>query len=231
MNTFHWSLYTGNVDWLEARTIGLVRAGSHAYGTATATSDEDIRGVCIAPRAYHLGFLNTVRIVEQAVPDFAVFELREFFRQAADASVPALEQLFTDPADRLVWTPTMERLYEARGAFLSSKVRHTLRGFAYANLKRMQAHPDDPHGKRAYHVVRLMRMCREVLTTGAFLVKRPDAAELLEIRAGAWSRDRVEAFFAQQDAELADVPTALPREVDRKALDAMCVELVEQAIR
>lgn len=230
MRAFDWSLYTGNIGWLQARTIGLVRAGSHAYGTATPTSDEDIRGVCIAPREYQLGFLQTVRIVEQAVPDFAVFELREFFRQAVDATVPALEQLFTDPGDRLVWTPTMERLYETRHAFLSQKVRHTLRGFAFANLKRMQAHPEEDHGKRAYHVVRLLRMCREVLTTGELLVRRPDAEELLAIRAGAWTRAQVAAFFAEQDDALAALPTVLPREVDRKALDALCVEMVREAI-
>ena len=97
-------------------------------------------------------------------------------------------------------------------------------------MTQLQAHPEEDHGKRGYHVVRLHLMCREVLTTGELLVRRPDAEELLAIRAGAWTRAQVAAFFAEQDDALAALPTVLPREVDRKALDALCVEMVREAI-
>ncbi len=41
---------------LDRRTIMLAVTGSHAYGTARATSDIDIRGCCIAPLAVRLSF-------------------------------------------------------------------------------------------------------------------------------------------------------------------------------
>jgi hypothetical protein len=60
------------------------------------------------------------------------------------------------------------------------------------------------------------------------LVKRPDAAELLEIRNGAWSFDRLIEFAEQameRSTEL-DKTTKLPREPKRDAIDEMCVGIV-----
>lgn len=45
--------------------------------------------------------------------------------------------------------------------------------------------------KHAMHLVRLLRAGYEVLTTGDLHVRRSDAAELLDIRAGRWSYDQV----------------------------------------
>jgi hypothetical protein len=82
------------------------------------------------------------------------------------------------------------------------------------------------------HLVRLLRMCREILTNGSVTVKRPDASELLDIRNGAWSYERLSSWAAQQDAELDAVCDAspLPRAPDREALDALCTDVVERAI-
>lgn len=83
--------------------------------------------------------------------------------------------------------------------------------------------------KHAAHLVRLLRMCREILETGEVRVRRPDAAELLAIRQGAWSFDELIAWAEAQQAELDRLyrtTTAVPREPDLEALDALCVELV-----
>lgn len=83
--------------------------------------------------------------------------------------------------------------------------------------------------KHASHLVRLMRMCREILETGEVVVKRPDAEELRAIRGGAWDYERLVAWAAEQDASLDEVArrSPLPHAPDREALDALCVDLVE----
>lgn len=48
--------------------------------------------------------------------------------------------------------------------------------------------------KHAMHLVRLLRMGYEILTTGDLLVRRPDAAELLDIRAGKWTYEEVTKY-------------------------------------
>lgn len=53
--------------------------------------------------------------------------------------------------------------------------------------------------KHAMHLVRLMRMAEEILSTGEVLVKRPDAKELLDIRGGDWKLDELLAWAEEKD--------------------------------
>lgn len=87
--------------------------------------------------------------------------------------------------------------------------------------------------KHAYHLVRLIRMCREVLTTGKVIVKRPDREELLSIRNGAWSYDKLIEFAETEDLALNELyltSTALPKLPDREKLDQLCISLVEKSL-
>lgn len=59
--------------------------------------------------------------------------------------------------------------------------------------------------KHACHLVRLIRMCREILETGQVLVKRPDAEELRAIRMGTWSYEHICDFAENEDRELNEV--------------------------
>lgn len=359
---FDWKLYNGNLEWLPERTIFLARHGSHAYGTSLPTSDEDFRGVAIAPREYYLG---GVHHFEQAVcnaPDLTVFDLRKFIGLAAQANPNVIEILFVDPSDRLQVSPAGERLLAARESFLSRRVKHTFSGYARAQLKRIDAHyrwltrppttqptrdefklpdrtliPQDQlaaaeagirqkldswsadflddlprdvreailqkmslhlaelqvcaddtlwkgaaraigydenfihlldmekryaarkrewdnyqtwkknrnparaalEAKSGYdtkhgaHLVRLMRMCREILETGKVNVRRPDAEELLSIRAGAWPYEQLREWAEREDAAQEDVAktSPLPKTPDFEAIDRMCVGLISEAIQ
>jgi hypothetical protein len=84
--------------------------------------------------------------------------------------------------------------------------------------------------KHAMHLVRLMRMCREILTDGSVVVKRPDASELLAIRRGEWSYERVIAEAEAIDAECAGLYAASPvrHEPDRVWLDDFVIDLTER---
>lgn len=93
--------------------------------------------------------------------------------------------------------------------------------------------------KHASHLVRLMRMGYEILTTGQVIVKRPDAEELLAIKNGAWTYEKVmeykdevesklEAEYARQKQLVAEGnPTPLPREVNKEKLNALYHDLYE----
>jgi len=82
--------------------------------------------------------------------------------------------------------------------------------------------------KHAMHLVRLMRMCREILERGEVVVKRPDAAELLEIRAGAWSYEKLIEWADVEDKALEAVAASspLPKSPDRKDVEGLCVDVV-----
>jgi len=53
--------------------------------------------------------------------------------------------------------------------------------------------------KHAMHLVRLLRMGEEVLTTGQIIVKRPDAAELLAIRNGSMTYEEIVEYAEGMD--------------------------------
>ncbi|MEW6297734.1 MAG: nucleotidyltransferase domain-containing protein [Thermodesulfobacteriota bacterium] len=86
--------------------------------------------------------------------------------------------------------------------------------------------------KHAMHLVRLMRSCREILTTGQVVVKRPDRDELLAIRDGAWSYEQLIQWSEQEDQALEAVAqrSPLPERPDRQKLDSLCIAMVEEAI-
>lgn len=86
--------------------------------------------------------------------------------------------------------------------------------------------------KHGMHLVRLLRMGCEIVETGAVRVRRDDREELLSIRAGAWSYDRLiehaEALHGRAAAAVATSP--LPPAPDEAALDALCADLVGAAL-
>lgn len=360
MACYDGNMTNGRPTWLDAGTLYSIKHGSHAYGTATPTSDLDIRGLCCPPPRCTHGWLTQFEQYEQkGDPDIVIFDVRKFFRLAADCNPNIIEMLFVDGSDVLIAAPEAQLMLARRREFLSRKARMTFAKYAIGQLKRIETHrqwllnppstapkrsdfelPDygevpkaqldaidsmivhevegwdvdldgiDPasriavtqrierslssihaasyeqryrlaaqhigvhdsliriaerersyraaqrrwdqyntwltsrnearaalerrvgyDAKNAMHLVRLMRMCREILQTGEVIVKRPDAAELLEIRNGAWSYERLSAWAQQQDAELDAVCDAspLPRSPDREALDALCVDVVTSA--
>ena len=86
--------------------------------------------------------------------------------------------------------------------------------------------------KHGMHLVRLMRMCREILETGKVVVKRTDVEELLAIRHGAWSFEQLIEWADREDAALEQIvkTSMLPHVPDRNALDELCIEIVESML-
>lgn len=84
--------------------------------------------------------------------------------------------------------------------------------------------------KHAMHLVRLMRMCREILEKGEVVVKRPDREELLGIRNGVWAYDELTEWAEKQDKELTDIyetSNAIPHSPSIHRASELCMELVE----
>jgi predicted nucleotidyltransferase len=128
-----------------SRTIYLTRHGSHAYGLATPASDLDIKGVCIEPKAYHLGYLNhfeqSERLANKGHPhDEVVYSFKKFVKLAAEANPNIIEVLFSSEEDHLKVDSFGEKLLAVRDEFISKKARHTFSGYAHAQLKRIKGH-------------------------------------------------------------------------------------------
>jgi hypothetical protein len=81
--------------------------------------------------------------------------------------------------------------------------------------------------KHGMHLIRLMRLCTEILRGDGLIVKRPDAKELVEIRMGAWSYDKLmeEANKLKAQAEVLAQITKLPKEPNYDVLEQISITL------
>ncbi len=110
--------------------------GSRAYGTASAGSDTDIRGVFALPRAARVSLLEAPDEIADARQDVKYFELRKFFDLAASANPNLLELLWL-PEDCLRYChPSFARVIERRGWFLSRRVADSFANYAFDQIKR-----------------------------------------------------------------------------------------------
>jgi len=87
--------------------------------------------------------------------------------------------------------------------------------------------------KHAMHLVRLMRMGKEILETGKVIVFRPDREELLEIRNGSWEYERVEEYANRMEKEIIELyeTSSLPKNPDRVFLNNLCIEIIEDYLQ
>lgn len=88
---------------------------------------------------------------------------------------------------------------------------------------------DTKHGS---HLVRLLLMAEEILTTGNLVVKRKDRAELLkEVRNGGWSYDEIVDWANKKDALLEDIyqnhQYVVPKVPPINFLDDLCQDITD----
>ena len=111
-------------------------AGSRAYGTTTAVSDEDIRGVFALPAA---AFLNLERPPDQVADErgnTVFYSLRRVVELLSQANPNILELLFM-PHDCVRRTSAeMQSLIEHRQMFISRQCADTHAGYAMSQIKK-----------------------------------------------------------------------------------------------
>jgi hypothetical protein len=98
------------------------------------------------------------------------------------------------------------------------------------------------NSKHASHLVRLMRMGYEIITEGKVIVNRTglDADELLAIKNGTWSYEKVMTFKEEMERKLdaeylrqkkliaESKPVPIPREVNKERLNKLYHELYNE---
>ena len=82
--------------------------------------------------------------------------------------------------------------------------------------------------KHATHLVRLLRMGREVLASNNLIIRRPDAEELIAIRNGALTFDQLlqTVDVLQKEIDVLSDQCTLPNDVDCDFVDRLLFELI-----
>jgi predicted nucleotidyltransferase len=130
---------------LEDRTIYYVRHGSFAYGTNIESSDEDFKGVAIAPLDYYLGcfkrFEQTEKYVSKgADKDEVIYDIQKFINMASNANPNIIEVLFVDESDIVSISYLGRMLRDHSDLFVTKKIRHSMAGYAHQQAHRIRTH-------------------------------------------------------------------------------------------
>jgi len=85
--------------------------------------------------------------------------------------------------------------------------------------------------KHGMHLKRLADTCIDLLKTGEYIVKRPNAEELISIRNGAWTYEQLLDWFKGAMLEIEELykTTKLPEQPNRKKLNNLLIEIVEES--
>jgi predicted nucleotidyltransferase len=215
-----------------------VLSGSHAYGLATETSDEDIRGIFLPTAEELLGF--SYPETKEGKPDKVYHCLRKYMHLALKANPSILAWLWVEPRFIRVGSWISYELTANRERFLSKEVHKTFGGYAVSQLRKMEksyglgtgyalhgernaeadvystkAHYDT---KNSMHLIRLLRCGVELLQVGRYFVYRDDADLLMAIRHGEYKMNEIismaDDLFKAMDKALET--TNLPDKPDRE---------------
>ena len=182
-----------------------------------STDDIDILSVFIEPLREYLkastldvknrGTRECMLPAEGLVYDAVSYELRKFVHLCLKGNPNVLSHLWMEDNYYLSSTYAGHLLRASKDLFISKQVYHSYVGYARGQFHRMTHGAKngimgakrkalvDLYGydcKNASHLIRLLHQGIEFLGDGVLRVAREDRAELIEIKTGKWSLERVQ---------------------------------------
>lgn len=235
--------------------------GSTAYGVSTDTSDMDVYGFTIPTKELlfpHLGgeiygFGRQIKRFEQYQEhhvkdvssqkeyDITIYSIVKYFQLCMDNNPNMIDSLFTPRRCVLHTTPIAELMIENRRMFLHKGAMQKLRGYAYAQLSKIENKNNASNPKRqediakfgfdtkfGYHLVRLVLQAEQILNEHDLDLER-NREILKSIRRGEWELERLKEYFYQKEASLNDAyaKSTLQEYPDEAAIKRLLVQCLE----
>ena len=224
--------------------------GSIAHGTFIPNSnpnsidDKDILGVAIPPKEYYFGLHKFEQFEKfEQYWDVLIYDFTKFINLLVKSNPNVMQLLWTPDKHIIKSTPEFEKLVQNRHLFANKGLYKSFCGYAYGQLQKMEnmAYNGymgekrkalvDKFGydcKNGQHLIRLLRQGIEFLQTGELVVERPDASELIQIKTGQWSLDRVknEATRLFKVMEETKDSSTLPEYPNIEEIEKLVVEIL-----
>jgi predicted nucleotidyltransferase len=236
---------------LQERTVLLGYMGSQAHGTyipaeAGGIDDKDVMGICVPPMDYYTGLKKFEQVdCWEEEYDIIIYEARKFVRLLLKANPNVVGLLWLPEELYIKRTKPGQHLINHRDIFSSKKIYNSFTGYAYSQLSKMEncAHLGYMGAKRkalvekfgydtknAAHLVRLLRMGIEFLATGQLNVMRPDAPQLIRIKKGEYTLEKIKSMAEGlfDDARKALMLCKLPEEPDHEKAEYILMEMIHE---
>lgn len=258
-----------NVHYLTI--MGSVAYGVADTNDREQQSDLDIYGVCIPPKEIvfphtagaiwgfgrfkegmpksHFGVFQQHHILDSSARagrgqeyDLQIYNIVKFVQLAMECNPNLIDSLFTPEVCVLHCTPIGRLLRDHRKLFLHQGICDRFKGYAYAQIHKMQGKQPEPGSKRAalrekfgldtkfaYHTVRLLNEAEQLLLEGDLDLQR-NREMLKSIRRGEWSLEQILDYFERKRIDLETARTrsslpAVPNEAAVRDLLLRCLEM------
>lgn len=218
---------------------------SHGVYIKNHIDDKDIFGIFIPPKECVLG-LDQWDMYEHKEGDLDIlyYSLKKFMYLALKGNPNVLGLLWLDPTHYIQKTSLGKILIGNRDIFVGKHVYHSFVGYAYGQLRRMTHYKFngymgekrkqlvDKFGydtKNASHLIRILKMGIEFLVEGKLHVLREDSQQLLAIKLGEWTLEKVqdEANNLFKLAHESYIKSTLPTEPNYERANNLLIALTE----
>lgn len=229
-------------------TVLLGYRGSIVHGTyiPKKIDDKDVMGVCIPPKEYYFGLKNFEQYEKfENDWDVVIYPLEKYIRLLLKNNPNVMSLLWLEDKHYIYKTFYGQVLIENRNLFSSKLAYKSFCGYAYGQLHRMThgAHQGYMGEKRkklvekfgydcknAAHLIRLLKMGIEFLTTEELQVDRPEKHQLIEIKKGLWTLEQVKDFANHLFKALEDayIKSKLKNKPDYDKINNLVIQITEE---
>lgn len=172
--------------------------------------------------------------------DLTIYSVVKYFQLVMEGNPNMLDSIYTPHDCVLHITKIGQMVRDRREVFLSKNVYHKYRGYAFSQISKMSGKTEDSkrwnmvqqYGydlKFAYHSVRLVLECEQILTEGTLDLRR-NADLLKTIRNGEWTEQQVREWFAQKEMLLQPLynSSLLPYAPNESAIKRLLLDCLEE---
>ena len=212
--------------------------------------DIDLMSVYMAPVEYYIGLGHggSYRKGKQTINgkfDCVKYELKHFINLALKSNPTILSLLWIEDKHYLKVSDEVRVLLDNKELFSSKKAYMTFTGYAASQLRRMKRFNYeggymgakrkalvDKYGydcKNASHLIRLLSMGIEFLSTGRLNVFRTtDAEALIDIKTGKWDIEKVKSYAEELRllTKEAHEKSPLPEEPNQDKIEEILMEII-----
>jgi len=173
--------------------------------------------------------------------DLQIYNIVKYCQLCMECNPNMIDSLFTHETMVQHVTQVGQILRDNRKKFLHQGVCDKFKGYAYAQVHKMQTKTPEEGSKRAqlvakhgydskfaYHVVRLLNEAEQILLEGDLDLMR-NREQLKSVRRGEWTLRQLEEYFERKRVDLEGVRarSPLPPGPDMKALRDVLLQCLE----
>lgn len=204
--------------------------GSKAYGLDTEDSDEDIKGVYVAPTSEVLGLFGVKETVDHTDPDWTYHELGKFLKLAMKCNPTILELLFLE--GYTVTSKFGRMLVDNRHHFLSNTIYYSYGGYAISQARKLNARGgtfgngrNKRYSKHARHCFRLLYQGKELLETGTLTVRVSTDMRKKLFEIGELPVDELVSLFESEFKKFDEINSVLPDKPNAEAINKILLKI------